>query len=369
MMNRKHIRARSVISRRGVRAEKSPGSAREISRFARNDKWLKLLQQIVWGLLALFIAGCAVETRAAPTVQPTRAPTTTPTLSCDIVEKLAPERPTIPRPSTIVLPIVTPQAPYGFAASQLLDTRFFSPLIGKEMPILVYLPPDYHTSTRRYPTLYMLSGFAGDYREWATYGLCHALDALIRGGQVQPMILVMPEGEKSWWFNHAPVPGSDGKPWGDYVWRDVVGYVDANYRTLARPTSRAIGGLSSGGQSALMLALTHPEVFRVVGAHSPSTRGADGSLPFFGDREYFRQYDPLWLFRNTTTWRDLKIWIDAGAEDKQWGDAVKELHALLDVLSIPHDFQNSWSGGHDSNYWAAHVSDYLRWYADKLEGE
>jgi len=245
------------------------------------------------------------------------------------------------------------------------------------MRFFLYLPVGYYTQNqRRYPTIYLLSGIGGSHYEWPTYGVCSEMDQLIRNGQVQPMIVVMPSGNDnpaggigSYWVNHAPPPLSDGKRWGDYIWRDLVSHIDSKYRTIPQRASRAIGGLSAGGQGALTHALTHPEIFGVVGAHSPSTRGADGSLPFFGDREYFQQYDPVWLFRNTTTWRDLKIWMDAGAEDKQWGDAVKELHALLDVLSIPHDFQNSWSGGHDSNYWAAHVSDYLMWYADKLEGE
>ncbi|MEW5719654.1 MAG: alpha/beta hydrolase-fold protein, partial [Chloroflexota bacterium] len=209
--------------------------------------------------LILFCTSCQTEAtlmRAAP-----RPFTPTPTAPCDTVEELAPERPTIPRPATIPIPTITPQSLFANARSDLVDATFHSPLIGKEMPILIYLPPGYYDSARRYPVLYMLSGYAGDYREWATYGLCRVLDTLIRGGAVPPMILVMPEGERSWWFNHAPVPGSDAKPWGDYVWRDVVEYVDANYRTLPRGASRAIGGLSSGGQSALMLALTHPKVF------------------------------------------------------------------------------------------------------------
>ncbi|MCI0477715.1 MAG: esterase family protein, partial [Anaerolineales bacterium] len=114
-------------------------------------------------MFALFVAGCAAETRVVPT-----RPVATPTAPCDLVEELAPERPTIPRPSTIVLPVITPQSPFAFAESDLVDARFFSPLIGKEMPVLIYLPPGYRGSTRRYPVLYMLSGFAGDYREWAT---------------------------------------------------------------------------------------------------------------------------------------------------------------------------------------------------------
>jgi enterochelin esterase-like enzyme len=165
------------------------------------------------------------------------------------------------------------------------------------------------------------------------------------------------------------VPGSDGKPWGDYVWRDVVGYVDANYRTLPHRASRAIGGLSAGGQSALMLGLTQPDVFGIVGAHSPSFRGADGSLAVYGDREYFKQYDLTWLFQNRTSWQQLAIWIDAGADDRQWGDAAKDFSAFLVRLGVPHQFHNNWRGAHDSDYWSAHLSDYLLWYGAKLQGE
>jgi enterochelin esterase-like enzyme len=325
--------------------------------------------RLLAAVILLILLGASCQSKPVPVSDALRANTPTPTAPCDIVEDLAPKRPTIPRPAVIAMPTITPESRFAGAQSDLVDARFYSQLISKEMPLLVYLPPGYSDSSRRYPVLYMLSGYAGDYREWATYGLCRVLDILVRGGQVQPMILVMPEGEKSWWFNHAPAPGSDGKPWGDYVWRDLVGYVDANYRTLPRPASRAVGGLSSGGQSALMLALTRPEVFGIVGAHSPSTRGADGSLAIFGDREYFKQYDPIWLFQNTTTWKRLAIWIDIGAEDTQWGNAIKDLHATLVKSNIPHDFQNSWRGVHDSNYWAEHLSDYLMWYGSKLQGE
>ena len=60
-------------------------------------------------------------------------------------------------------------------------------------------------------------------------------------------------------------PDSDGKRWGDYVWKDVVNYADATYRTLTGRESRAIGGLSAGGQAAYALALTHPDVFSIAG--------------------------------------------------------------------------------------------------------
>ena len=193
--------------------------------------------------------------------------------------------------------------------------------------------------------MYLLSGLGGNYREWVQYGVCSEMDGLVRNGRVQPMIVVMPSGNDSpagglgsYWFNHAPPPLSDGKRWGDYIWQDVVNYVDTNYRTIPRRESRAIGGLSAGGQGALTHALTHPEIFSAVGAHSPSFRRADGSVAAFGDPAYYQQYDPIWLAQNTQTWKELAIWIDDGDADNQWGTAIREYHDLLVALDIPHEW-------------------------------
>jgi hypothetical protein len=149
---------------------------------------------------AVLLVFLSVSCQPKPTPVPDAVrPTVTPTVPCDLVEELAPERPKIPRPATIPIPAITVQpARSANARSDLVDAKFYSPLIGKELPILIYLPPGYADSSQRYPVLYMLSGWVGDYREWVAYGLCHVLDTLIRGGAVQPMIFVTPEGERSW---------------------------------------------------------------------------------------------------------------------------------------------------------------------------
>ena len=277
-----------------------------------------------------------------------------------------PDNTPIVRPTFTPMP---PQTPVLTGRSQMVDTTFPSPLLNRTEPIMVYLPPGYADSNKRYPTLYLLGGFAGDYREWSYWGICPALEALTRSGKIQPMIVVMPEGDYSYWFNHAQVPNSDGLPWGDYIWKDVVGFADTHFRTLPQRASRAIGGLSAGGQGALMLGLTHPEIFSIVGAHSPSLRGADGSLAFFGTPDYFKQYDPQWLIQTRDTWRQLTIWIDVGHEDTQWGGVIVPFHEWLDKLGVKHDFVDGWRGVHDDSYWSAHLNDYLEWYSSKLAGQ
>lgn len=312
-----------------------------------------------------------VAPTVAPTATRTAAPSATPKVATSVCSPVKTPMPTpvTPIPGYSETPEIVAERPPLTGRSGLVDTRFYSALLGQEMPILIYLPPGYYESSKRYPVLYMLSGFAGDDHEWVNWGMCDTADWLARGGQIQPMIVVMPDGDHSWWFNHAPVTGSDGKLWGDYIWKDVVGYVDANYRTLRDRESRAIGGLSAGGQAAFSLAMTHPEVFSVAGAHSPSVRGADGSLAIFGSSDYFQQYDIRWLFPNTQAWKTLDLWMDVGAGDTEWGDAVHDIHNMLVSLGIPHEWHDTWPGIHDDFYWSAHLADYLLWYSSRLTGE
>ncbi len=308
---------------------------------------------------------------AAPLATLTPAPTLTATATPTVPPTATATRTLTPLPSPT--PRCASNAPVNLATARSgrIDTKFHSNSIGRDLPILIYLPPGYYDSQRCYPALYMLHGYGGPYTEWEKWGLFAEADPMIRKGQIQPMIIVLPEGERSWWFNHWPVftENNDAKPWGDYVWKEVVGYVDANYRTLTKRESRAVGGLSIGGQSGLMLAMTHPEVFMIAGAHSPSFREADGSIEFFGTQDYFNQYDPIWLVKNKTeNAKKIIIWMDVGQDDDVWGEAIAQYKKLLESLQVPFTWR-TWPGRHEGTYWTPHVPDYLTWYSAALAGQ
>ena len=171
----------------------------------------------------------------------------------------------------VTVPVLAP-VPAGAAGVPLAGTLQLGQLrsrqIGRELPYLVYLPPDYLTSERRYPVLYMLHGAGGDYTEWSDSFLPEWTDELIRTGEIQPMIVVMPDGGERSYFSNL----SNGTRWADYLAYEVVPTIDATYRTVPAAEARAIGGLSGGGLGALALALNHPDLFGAVGGHSPSLR-------------------------------------------------------------------------------------------------
>ncbi len=245
----------------------------------------------------------------------------------------------------------------------LFDGFVFSPILSQARPYRIYLPPGYDASNGRYPTVYMLHGAGGSYTEWDDSFMPAWADSMISSGEIQPMIIVMPDGgERQYWANWP-----NGPQWSDYVSYDVVRYVDTNYRTLQDPASRAIGGLSMGGLGALHIAFHHPDLFGVVGAHSPSIRpDPDPAGPFVTGRD-FDAHNPIWLVQNR--WRPdlrLNLWLDVGADDG-WKYNIDQFRRAMDGVGMPYTWR-VFPGTHEDTYWTGHVPDYLRFYSQALRG-
>lgn len=251
-------------------------------------------------------------------------------------------------------PITTIYADKGRGTVE--DWSFHSPILGKDMPFRIYLPAGYDTSNQRYPVLYMLHGYSGDYREWDNYGLLGVAMDLTGGGTIQPYIIVLPSGEQAYWMNHA----NCGPRWGDYTAFDVVNFIDAHFRTIASPDKRAIGGLSMGGDGSLQIGFNYPKVFSIIGGHSPTIRPQNNTPDYFGDARYFPTIDPISLAQ-TVDLTNYKIWIDIGQDDSEWRARTELLHQVLLDRGKNHAF-NIFPGGHGGVYWASHAIDYLQFY-------
>jgi len=185
--------------------------------------------------------------------------------------------------------------------------------------MMVYTPPDYGTGNKRYPVLYLLHGGGGDEDAWLTMGRANIImDNLIAAGKAKPMIVVMPNGNAtqsvSQGFGYGPTParqsvqapappplqaaggagrgaapgaapGAGGRgpqPYaGSYpesLVKDVIPFVEKNFRVLATKDDRAIAGLSMGGGHTLAATNNNPGVFNYIGVFSAGPRTADQEM-------------------------------------------------------------------------------------------
>ena len=291
------------------------------------------------------------------TPRPTQPPPTATPTSRPAIAQRATATPT-PAPSVRGTPVAAAEPLQGM----VLEDQLFSPIVQMTLPYRVYLPPEYLKSQRRYPVLYLLHGTGGNYTEWTDSFLPEQADRLIVAHEIPPLIVMMPDdGGSTYWANWS----NDGPRWGDYVTEDVVSTVDARYRTLPSRGSRAIGGLSMGGLGALNLAFQHPDVFGVVGGHSPSVRLEPDPALWFLVGQNFWEHNPVWLAQNRDGLDSLAIWLDAGTEDV-WLPNVEAVHDALAERGVPHEW-HVLPGPHEAEYWMDHLPEYLRFYGGALK--
>ena len=203
------------------------------------------------------------------------------------------------------------------------------------MDARLYLPPCYATSGERYPVLYLIHGlnFAED--QWQRLGASEAADRLIAAGEIAPLLIVMPRDRRD-------------SRWDPAFVKDLVPFIDRNYRTLGDREHRAIGGLSRGGGWAVHLGLRYPDQFGRIGAHSPAV--------FFGDENSILEWTHH-LPPNQVP----AIYVDIGQDDRQLNSA-RWLDQVFTWFKVEHTYLVQ-PGGHSERYWTAHMGDYLRFYA------
>jgi pimeloyl-ACP methyl ester carboxylesterase len=139
--------------------------------------------------------------------------------------------------------------------------------------LAVYLPAGYDGASQRYPVIYYLPSPFAKLDEDFRAQVRAVLDRAVAAGEIGRVILVAvdlatPLGCS--WYVNSPVTGN----WEDFMVRELVPFVDANFRTLATRDSRAIVGDFMGGYGAIRYGMTHPEVFGTVYALHPVGTGS-----------------------------------------------------------------------------------------------
>jgi len=136
----------------------------------------------------------------------------------------------------------------------------------------VYLPPGYQDSAQHYPTVYLLAAFAARGLKLLNDDLWQEniqerLDRLIGAGEIQPMVVVMPDASTRYGGSQYLNSSATGQ-YEDAI-LELVDFIDGKYRTQAEAGKRAVMGHSSGGYGSLVLAMRHADTFGLAAAHAP----------------------------------------------------------------------------------------------------
>lgn len=255
------------------------------------------------------------------------------------------------------------------------DLTLKSEILKSERKYAIYLPPDYETSQRSYPVLYLLHGAGDDHTGWVQFGeVLYIADKAINKGKATPMIIVMPDAQTGQlgYFNDI-----NGK-WNyeDFFFKEFMPHIEKKYRIKSEKRYRAIAGLSMGGGGSFMYALHHPELFS--SACPLSAYIGPQSIQELKDRfarnktiynevdiqNYFENHNALSLIENNNKEHTSSVrwYIDCGDDDFLYeGNSL--IHIALRKKEVPHEFRIR-NGGHNWTYWRESLPNVLEFVSD-----
>ncbi len=237
----------------------------------------------------------------------------------------------------------------------LSQVWYDSPTLEMNRRMFVYTPYGYETSTTKYPVLYLLHGAGGDEDAWSTMGrTCQIMDNLIEKKLAKPMLVVMPSGNpgqqaaRTQLIPEKPLDRTNPGVANAYVnsiVKDIVPYIEKNYKVIAKPSSRAIAGLSMGGGHTISCANLYPGFFQYICPLSMGIRVND---------ENKARYDAE--FRGVKKAGYKLYWIGCGESDFLI-ESAKTLDATLTRLGMKHTFFVN-SGGHTWTNWRIYLNNF-----------
>jgi len=238
-----------------------------------------------------------------------------------------------------------------------------SKILKMDRKYAIYLPPDYETSQRSYPVLYLLHGAGDDQTGWVQFGeVLNIADKEINEGKATPMIVVMPDANtgKRGYVNDIK---GDWR-YEDFFFEEFMPFIEKTYRIKGEKRYRAIAGLSMGGEGTFIYALHHPELFSAACPLSAATGPASieemknyrlwqnaDNVSEADKKAYFEKYSVLSLINNMKDdqKKAVRWYIDCGDDDFLYeGNSLA--HIAMRKKEIPHEYRTR-DGGHTWTYW------------------
>ena len=239
---------------------------------------------------------------------------------------------------------------FSAQAAHVDTIQVFSPSMNKNIKTCVIVPDNYKKSKKKFPVVYLLHGYSGNYATWVK-SFKEVSQQVDRYG----FIAIGVDGNYSSWYFDSPIDPTF--KYETYIIDELVPFIDKKYKTIASREGRAISGLSMGGHGALYLSLKHQDVFGAAGSMS----GGVDIRPFSEKWDIKNRLGAITDFpenweKNTVVNlielnqnNNLKLIIDCGVDDF-FIDVNRELHQKMLALKIDHDYIER-PGKHNIDYW------------------
>ena len=238
--------------------------------------------------------------------------------------------------------------------------------MNKDIEVIVVLPQSYEKNKdKRYPVIYLLHGFGGNHTSW----ILKTKPTLHKVASKNNIIFVCPNGENKWYVD-SPVHPED--KYETFVAKELVEYIDKNYRTIATKEGRAITGYSMGGHGALLLCLKHQETFGAAGSMSGVAdlrmnvnKGKIDVLgEYFQNRSAWDENSVIYNLNRVHRKRIPAIIFDCGTEDHLLR-ANEKLHQEMLDMRLPHEYITR-PGGHSHKYWCDAIDTHIMFFLKRF---
>lgn len=271
----------------------------------------------------------------------------------------------------IILIMLLPTLTFAQTGKVFDNLSMKSEILNMDRKYAIYLPPDYETSKRSYPVLYLLHGGGDDQTGWVQFGeVKYIADKTIKKGKSTPMIIVMPDANsgKRGFTNDA----AGQWRYEDFFFEEFMPFIETTYRIKSEKRYRAIAGLSMGGGGTYYYALHRPDLFQAACPLSASARpiNKEGAQSYMKRRgmtdaseeqveDWLKKYNIHEMIKNMPEdkKKSVRWYIDCGDDDFLYeGNSL--VHIAMRKNDIPHEFRIR-DGKHDWTYWRHSLYDVL----------
>lgn len=232
---------------------------------------------------------------------------------------------------------------------QIRECYYYSEASDRYQRFFVYTPPGYdRTPETRYPVLYLQHGMGEDERGWVTQGKLNiVMDNMIAEGRSKPMVIVVSDGDIAAMFR--PKPGEDvndarrrfGERFTPMLLKEIIPYVEENFRVLTDRDHRAMAGLSWGGFQTFQIALNNLDKFSYIG-------GFSGAGMFNPQTDLKTVYNGIFSDPEAFNKQVHAFFLGIGSEE---GQRMKGLSDALKAAGIENTYYESPGTAHEWLTW------------------